>query len=428
MKSKAALGLIIGLVFILGGFAIAAPIPSVYPAGFWINGKLIQGNAPTVEGYKVAFYNTTGTPSKNFAKCISDSDGNFRINAMADLGLTPLQVAQYYIGVVQEGGYGVSEGDNLVTFNVANLSDGYYNIDLKLLPGHGIPDPDDPGDIGLIRQTEIKREADQPNKGIILSWIYDPNLPPGQKADIWRLMGINRPYSSVDVWEQGATNVDSPWTDNFTTPMKVADGNNAYYRVVPTGTAQAKIFDVANNARTVGKVDVSFPKGYTLFSSPLWTDDMTIKTVIGGQLDKVAVGGDQIFDYNANLTTNDNGNWVGSAISFEKCRGYYLRILNTAKTLTFVGKVDLAPVTIDLDKGYNMIGCPYPTLKEVSATFIGSFQGAGGGTGDQVFDKAANLKTCTTGGWVGADYKFGIGDGFWYRNLDSKKYTWDLIP
>jgi hypothetical protein len=164
--------------------------------------------------------------------------------------------------------------------------------------------------------------------------------------------------------------------------------------------------------------------GYTLFESPLWTSDMSLPMVIGNQLDNVA-GGDELYDYDMNKATYASGAWVGSPIQLEKARGYYLRILNTARVLTFVGQVDTAAVSLGLAGGYSMVGNPYPIVKVIEQ----AFQNAS--VGDELYDKYANKKTRTSTGWVGAvsaDFEFGIGDGFWYRNLGSGVYDWQLEP
>jgi hypothetical protein len=279
----------------------------------------------------------------------------------------------------------------------------------------------DPDDNGLVQQTTIKRDGDNAGATITLTWVVAPGV---SAVDIWRLAGAGAQFDPAATgWAKVKANVTAfTWTDDVSgAVLKVGDGINAYYRVVPTGTAQADVFLPANNARTVGKVDVDFPKGYTLFEAPVWTTDMTLSTAIGNQLDKTA-GGDELYDFSMNKATYADGSWVGTNVNFEHGRGYYLRILNTAKKVTFVGLVALADVNLSLNPSYSMVGNPYPLIKEVSDIFTNV------SVGEELYDKFANKKTYTADGWVGATYSFGIGDGFWFRRTGTTAYNWQLRP
>ena len=266
-------------------------------------------------------------------------------------------------------------------------------------------------DTGIVKDTVIFRAANE----IKLSW----DKGTAAAVDIWSISGPGVEFSKTVAWTKILANFAGA---EFPDPnVKVGDGKNAFYRVVPVNTAPADIHDPALNSKTVGKVDVNFLAGYTLFEVPLWTNDMTISTVIGTQLDNNPKG-DELYDYNLSKSTFAGGVWVGNPLSFQKGRGYYMRIINTPKYLTFVGAVDLANVNLRLNTGYSMTGNPFPIIKDVPDAFKNA------ASGDELYDKLARKKTNTAQGWVGANYQFGLGDGFWFRRVSNNAYDWALQP
>ncbi len=199
----------------------------------------------------------------------------------------------------------------------------------------------------------------------------------------------------------------------------------AYYKGLQTGfndpTLVYQGVQIFTSAEAVGKANLYFPQGYTLFELPVWMNVPSIPNSLNGQLDTSAVG-DELYDYSMNKSSYTSGTWVGALPNFEKARGYYLRILNSPKTITFMGKIELAPVGIDLNSGYSMVGNPYPTSKEINDVFTGI------DSPDELYDRYANKKTHVTGGWVGANFRFGLTDGFWYRRMTTTVYNWRLTP
>lgn len=315
MKNIAIIILILIFTWPLCTFAAQQTPP--YPTTFWLIGNITAGNtglwANQLRDFKIVFYKNQNTPdpednSGGYATGFTDASAKYNVNAHDDLRLLPLTSAaapdnNYYIAIVKTTKNGVVCGKNEtgITITEADLQNGYKKLDnLELKVGDGIIDPDRGDDTGLIYDTKIERVG----ADIKLSWKCDPSLV-NQRANIWRLTDSQKEYSTSEDWLLVEKNVanNNPWTDPF---VKAENGENAYYRVIPSGAAFApeneagngpfashdqKIFDPKNNARTVGKFDVEiFPPAegaafrYNFISSPLVQYDENLDSVFGKQL------------------------------------------------------------------------------------------------------------------------------------------------
>jgi hypothetical protein len=252
---------------------------------------------------------------------------------------------------------------------------------------------------------------------------YQSDNVSGQTA-VWAL------YTTAPAGQFDASNANSTTAPYILHKNQVGQGAaEAYYKgLQSTVSAGGQTSDQTSypgktylaTALTAGKVNLAFPAGYTLFELPVWLDVPSLPNAIGDQLTVSAIP-DELYDYYMNKASYSSGAWVGVATNFEKARGYYLRILNSPKTLTFVGNVKMDEADLSLKQGYSMIGNPYPISKDINAAL------AGASAPDELYDRYANKKTYTTA-WVGADFKFGLASGFWYRRMSTSPYSWKLIP
>ena len=270
-------------------------------------------------------------------------------------------------------------------------------------------------DAGLIRNTWIER---LPDGTIRLHWEYTPGII---SADIWRLSGDGQAFTSdTGDWPGaaigagvGATQFDDP-------TIRAMDGDNAYYRVVPAGTALADIFgsDPASgtpyNERTVGKIDVSLAANeLQLVSMPMYS--VPASEALGGQIpagQEVTLypqsgGGLDALPFRAGALAGD--------FDILPNRGFWIQNDANARTITFVGRF-INVETRDI-ANLDLTGNPLPLSIESAVL--------GGGDGDLIYPQSGGGLNVIgySGGWV-SPFTIGIGEGFWYQTTGTR--SWDV--
>lgn len=444
-RSKILVSLMI--LALLAGTALAVPLASTYPAAFWIKGKLLQtGGLPAdVSGYKVVFYTTSmlnNAPlAAHYAYALSDSSGNFFINAFDDPEINLQTTPSVYIGVVQNSGsgYGVSEG--VLAMSTTDLSNGYKNINLTLVAGQGIPDPGGPtpspppptptpvNDNGQIQKTWIERLS---NGDVKLHWVIADTTVTA--VDIWQLTTptresykeINRTglawakaYSNVSANEQAISNI-------------LNNGSNYYFRVVPTGVSApfgSTTAGVPYNSISVGKIDVEVFPGLNLFTMPLImtsavsTDPNHIDTRLSQAVNGQLVDGEDFYSWTGStlsLSDNSGGTWSQPNATVGDGLGYWVNA-KTQKFVSLTGLVPNAPFQDNLTAGLNLIGYPLP-LNNVGIGQIG-FNAV---SGDDFYwwdDTGKTLKIISLSGttWpTDPNLILIIGKGNWYNSVGVK--------
>jgi hypothetical protein len=290
-----------------------------------------------------------------------------------------------------------------------------------VIPPSHTEGPDD----GLIKNTRIERTSDGKIK---LYW----QLNGAANADIWRMSG-NSPTefsNNTILYDRinSAPIVAPPEFEDAPSKVRVGDGKDAYYRVVPGGTLQANIFNAALNKRTVGKVDIHLGSAYNFVGYPFNAATIDIPTLIGIQLRE----GDQVHWWDQagqsyGLATK-TASWP-SPHTFNLADGLLVYLTGSGRTenLTLVGLVDnfiTTGVSKSLGSRYNLVGYPYPVVR------LASDIGLSPQEGDQIhiWDWATQNFRMTTyvgGAWgdVGLT-RFNLAEGKFYYKLAPE--TWNL--
>jgi|GEM_PF-2819388 len=295
-------------------------------------------------------------------------------------------------------------------------------------------------DDGDINQTRIERF----NGHIKLYWNY--NNTNVTAADIWRYnAGVDGGFvveTSVYVKIAGPISA-TEWEDNAAI---VGDGNNYYYRVIPSGTPQANIMDPPLNKRTMGKVDVKLvaESKYTFVSYPFNAAVINMQDLIGDQLRHK----DQVhwWDPNAlpapayNIITKVQNAW-DSDHDFQFGEGFLVYLWPTLPPgtprqdvyLTLVGLVgNFAPdVKVYLGDEYYLVGYPYPVVRNaLTAGFAPRHK-------DQIhmwttdpadLSQEFAIATYVTSAWDELSLtEFALGESkFHYVHPDNDPYDWIL--
>lgn len=286
---------------------------------------------------------------------------------------------------------------------------------------------------GLIRETQIFRVADTSGSDLRLTWSYAPELST-RSVDIWRLSGPGMEYSAIALWAQAASGVTG--NEYVEQSVAVADGNNAYYRIVPSGTPRESIFEPIRNNRTVGKVDLPLVAKYNSITYPFRTDNYNVQAIFGDQLQE----GDRILYWNeaeqvySILTKTDS--FPGHLLSAVEGIFVYLGGDSArTETLTLVGQVGGYPEGFSWPLGlrYNLISFPYPQARTPAE--VGLTAPAEGdrllrwNAEGQVFSISTYLLGANGAGWNDTNIaNFDLGEGkFYYIPADGSTRTWQLI-
>lgn len=424
MKRLALLSLI-GLV-ILAGTALAqtsiVQSSAPYPTQYWVNGTLLPGTyTGALDGFQVVLYRDSGQAPNAYADAYSDTAGRFDINAFEDLRLN-LAPGTYYIGVVQKNGYGVNEQTMLVS------QEGWNPVTLTLKLGEGIPPIT--GEDGQIVNTIIERVADAAGSDVRLRWeIGQAGIQAGVTAvDIWSNSGANAEFDRQATWTKLNSSPIAQTTLQYVVTEKVGDGTNAYYRVVPAGTAAASIQQSALNNYAVGKVDVALKSEYNSICYPFTNLQMGIDTVVGDQLTE----GDQVhyWDWSKQQYSILTMTTAWPAYTFKNMEGFFVYLVPAAtrqEVISLVGRISLKDTysqTLKLE--YNLVGYPYPVSGDAATIGIVPREG------DQIhqwnWDSQQFAISTYVSAWNKTDLTtFKLGEGkFYYIPTDKTSLPWTL--
>ena len=418
------LALMAGLACLPAGMAFAQDEIPTYPTQYWVKGRIVSGTTgeSDLSGFTAILYRNSGGPWLAYATAVSDASGGFRINAMDDLRMLPLAATNYYIGIGSRtvGGrsYGVNE--RTVAFDATDLSNGFKSIaDLTLAEGEGVWVPGGPiGDTGLIRNTRIVREADGT---ILIYWEYAPGAGITQ-ADTWVLGGRSDAAFNIDTAGWSKADISAVGGTVVNARLRPGDGLNGYWRVVPTGTAQANIMDLRLNTRTAGKIDVNFPGGgianYVLKTLPLYAGSMN------ATLTRQATGNMTICPQSGTGVTARE--WTPAApmlndIDIKPGVGYWVVNDGPAGSralITFVGTLETSASRAIATR--DLTGNPQPVIIN-SATL-------GGVNGDLLCpqsDSGVTAKENRGGAWPA--FTLGITQGFWYWHEGQRYFLMNIL-
>jgi len=324
-------------------------------------------------------------------------------------------------------------------------------------------------DNGLIYNTKIVRLGDAAQSDIQISFRSTQET----SANIFRLSGTASEFATTaNVWKLIAQNVPIPntnvsdtiWTENtnkyapagtIVSKVLVANGNNAYYRVVPAAplniTTNIFTFDATSgfpyNARTVGKVDfnlgylASLGERFNLNSTPLKIATTNIAGFFGKQLD---INGTEIYSYDNQSGVAAKAQFVSSATSsvwvyqglpsgqsemlMDRGLSYWIKLPSTVDIpVTLVGEV-IQNYSANLynnsaNTGFNRIGDPYPASVDFMSAGLTPTN-----HGKEIYwfnntTKVTQKLQIANGIWVNAQsdqpvFNLQPGFGYWYR-LDS---------
>lgn len=288
---------------------------------------------------------------------------------------------------------------------------------------------------GAIQGLTITKEA----SNIKLVWIVLG------KADVWRLAGLSKEYSTIEVWTLVSKEVTfdpslSPlnflvatYTDSYPVasgqnPVRTGDGINAYYRVIASGTIpgvvvgttsnDARIFDLNVNPITVGKVDVNISANdQLLINSPVI--DKNVSDVFSSQLPT----GKIVYLYprsgkGLDKVTASRGTMLGTDFPAKPALGFWIENPNADPlTFSFVGAL---PSTMsNIIEKLDLTGNPLPVSLNSG--------NLGGEPGDNLYPQSGKGldKITKTANWRSFTLK--VGDGFWYEYAtDNRKWQVDL--
>lgn len=258
-----------------------------YPQ-YWVKGNIVNNTGvaiPALTTFNVYFIDKI---KGNYVTVNTDAG---KLNYFIDIlyTLDPFAaVASTYAMAIQN-----DPGTNLGTDPIDLPIDGtgLQTLDLPLTKGGGMNLPIDDG---MVYHTVITK--DTATKDIVLSFRTQGNV---LAVNIYKLSGPGVEFSKTGKWtkvnvapyvvDQPGQPIDTFWKEstNGGADVKVADGKNAYYRIVPFNVNDvADIFGVdkgglAYNMRTVGKVDINVERNDTgtsffSFSLPLIPQDKIV--------------------------------------------------------------------------------------------------------------------------------------------------------
>lgn len=272
------------------------------------------------------------------------------------------------------------------------------------------------GDTGIIQQTIIVRNSDgntaTPDP-IYLYWSYKTGFE-GTPVHIWEYRGADANFNeNTSSWSKLNT---IPITANsFDTTRKSGDGQNAYYRVVPSTVAQSQIMDLAQNTRVAAKVDVVLTGGgianYTLLAPPLY--GLPLGQTFAGQ----ATANIIVWKQSGSGVTPVEWQYTTQAFAFddiamEPSKGYWVENDgSTAVTMSFVGTLETGnSKTIQQT---HLTGNPLPIA--LDGVLIG------GVTGDIVWVQSGSgltPKEKRTTGWDA--FTLNNAQGMWYWHAGNR--------
>lgn len=294
------------------------------------------------------------------------------------------------------------------------------------------------GDTGLIRNTRIVRENDgnpsTPDR-ILLYWEYAAGSGL-TRADIWEFRGADAAFNS-----NASTGWIKPSSSPFTgtsadTGRFSSDGQNSYYRIVPAGTAQINIMDLALNTRVAGKIDIRFPGGgianYKLMSVPLYGNSMN--SVFAGQATSNMILWPQS---GSGVTARE---WTTSTplrtdIEIRPGVGYWVQNDGLAGTgditISFVGTPETRNYR-NITSPRDLTGNPLPIVANSST--LGGFYDSAREEGDKIWTQSGSgvtvkeFRSLAPGlpmRWP--SFSLGIHEGFWYWPVGDRHFFINLF-
>ncbi|OGC11788.1 hypothetical protein A3K48_04780 [candidate division WOR-1 bacterium RIFOXYA12_FULL_52_29] len=460
---KILFAVLVAAVLLPGAVSFAAQSPTPYPAAYWVNGALQKDASslpPALDGFKLYFYKAPSNgfvPTFDYAVASSDASGNFSLNALEDLGLTPLTQATYYFGAQKKdftvGGvlrsWGINETP--IAISQADIDSGYKNLAAALttlVEGAGLVPS------GEFSGMTISREGDAPGSNINVVW--DPAKFGGTNPKIFVMTGNGWGQYSKEfvpnVWYQvfdgnalvgGYPAHFGSFTVNTTTytlthnaqvgTVGSTSSPEVYYKGYAgtvTGGSPDDLPAFAG-APAVGKTNILLRDEYNAICYPLRTIDYSLGNIIGDQMQT----GDQIhyWDYTSQgyqLLTKTTG-WP--AHTFQTIEGMFVYLVKgpTARYeyLTMVGNAGgfVTDPTVNFGDKYNLTGYPYPLRKTAPEVGIIPTEG------DQLhqWDSAGQTFALTT--FVGGSWNdlsvatFNLANGkFYYVPVGNAKTPWVL--
>jgi len=297
------------------------------------------------------------------------------------------------------------------------MSAGDTSIRLSILGG-GVGA--DESDFGQINDTRIYRVGDAQGSDIEIRF---RSMPAVSKANIFRASGTGLkmpPSSSYQLIAQDVviqapgTASDTVWKDPS---LKVGDGVNAYYRIVPNSvTSNSNIFGqsggISYNMRTAVKFDVSLAANKTdLLTIPLVsTSSIGViefsNNIFGGMID------------NGYLLCNDGGlkrldcvnkQW-NSYSELIPGKGFWLISYADTK-LTFTGFLLNEAFQMRLAYQSELYGYPDPVSVDASSLGISPRNGD-----YALINQNGLIRYDYIGNAWHKNFNIGMGKGFWYYN------------
>lgn len=185
------------------------------------------------------------------------------------------------------------------------------------------------------------------------------------------------------------------------------------------------------SVNAVGYVNVTLKAGFNLVANPLdaGAGNNTVEKLLTGMPDGVVVytytaaGGYVVNSYDSSL-----GGWDNAAMTLVPGQGFWLLLPAGAdKTVTFVGDVPQGTLTVNLDKGFTLVGSKVPQAGKLQADL--KYTPA---TGDVIY-KYANPGGYSVvsfdpdlGGWDPGDPSIAVAEGFWTLKVASGSWTRDF--
>jgi hypothetical protein len=272
-------------------------------------------------------------------------------------------------------------------------------------------------DNGLIYNTRISR---LPDATIRLDWNYRSGVT---KADIWRRSGEGSQFlTDTTSWSRVALAIADTF---FLDDLRAGNGQNGYYRVVPSGTIQANIFGndsitgLPNNNRTVGKIDLALSaNALRLVSFPLYAGSMG--AVLSGQLasGRLVVypqsgGGLGRSEY---VGAAGGGSFSGGA-AIRPAVGFWFENDATPKTISFVGSFE----TVGSKSLANLDLSGNPVPYTLNSSLLG------GQSGDIMYlQSGGGLGRFQRSGSAWSSFSLGLAQGFWYEKTGTRNWSINL--
>jgi hypothetical protein len=345
---------------------------------------------------------------------------------------TDLSGYRLYYGTEQANYSESVDVGNVNSYAVQNLTEGqtYYFVLTAYDQAGNESAPSDEVS-ALISGPQTMATTDP--SGVSVQW------SPITGADSYHIYRSRDPYATVDTLV--ATVTDNSFLDDEHPKTK---GYSCFYKVkAVSGGSEVYTFN------RLGVYNVPLTRGRNLVSIPLVPADSSISEVLGAQLTggTSSIQSDLAMIWNGTEyeaawlvegTTSDyEGKWVTQAgdrlspLEITPNMAFWLIIRNTHhdSVFTVTGAVASSPErTIDLQKGQNYVGCPYPKAMSLNASELASDGVVAGSTFSAGSDQ---IRHWNGTGWEVAWLVSGTGtewDGKWMNSAGTGLSTLQLEP